>query len=145
MNDRKYIDATEWVTKYAVEIKMVDTVVDFNKVTETLTRIGIANYHNKVLTQSCHLLFQDKKYYIVHFKELLALAGNAVNIEGEDILRRNKIISLLTKWNMIRVCEPKRIENRSLPTAFTVISFQDKDKWNLKAKFKQSHEVEEEI
>jgi len=48
---------------------------DFLKVRETLTRIGIASRKEKTLFQSCHILHKQGKYYIVHFKELFALAG----------------------------------------------------------------------
>ena len=45
---------------------------DFLKVRETLTRIGIASRKEKTLFQSCHILHKQGKYYIVHFKELIA-------------------------------------------------------------------------
>ena len=53
---------------------------DFLKVRETLTRIGIASRKDKTLFQSCHILHKQGKYYIVHFKELFALDGKAIQL-----------------------------------------------------------------
>ena len=50
---------------------------DFLKVKETLTRIGIASKDDRRLYQSCHILYKQRKYYIVHFKELFPLSNPA--------------------------------------------------------------------
>ena len=138
-DDKKYIDPTEWVTKYAVEINFIDEDNDFLRITETLTRIGIANYKQNDLIQTCHLLHKGGKYYITHFKELLALDGYPVNITNDDILRRNRIAGLLEKWNLIVVENPDRIMHQAKPTSFSIISHRDKHKWNLKTKYRIGH------
>lgn len=134
MNDMRYIDPTQWVQQFAVEVELISDD-DYLKITETLTRMGIANYKERVLTQSCHLVYRDKKYYITHFKELLALDGNLVNIVPDDVLRRNRIVALLVKWKLIKVVDPIRIERQATPTSFTVLSHHEKKKWTLKAKY----------
>ena len=98
--------------------------------------MGIANHRDKVLTQSCHLLFKGKKYYITHFKEMLALDGKPVNIDPEDILRRNRIISLFKKWGMINVVNDDRIEHQSAPASFHIIPHNEKHLWQLNQKYK---------
>ena len=64
---------------------------DFLKVKETLTRIGVASRHEKVLFQSCHILHKRQKYYIVHFKELFKLDGKPSSLTEDDLARRNTI------------------------------------------------------
>lgn len=77
---------------------------DFLAITETLRRIGVLNIEKNTITQSCHILHKQGKYYIAHFKELLALDGNLKkHIEIEDIKRRNKIVNLLKEWNLVEV------------------------------------------
>ena len=134
-DEMRYIDPVEWLQQLAVEVTLVNKDNDFLKIQETLTRIGIANYKDKVLTQTCHLLFKDGKYYITHFKELLALDGYPVNIVPDDVLRRNRIVGLLIKWNMINVVDPDKIYRQAPPTAFTVLSHHEKRGWKLKAKY----------
>ncbi len=50
-----------------IEVKL-DEPDDFLKVRETLTRIGIASRKDKSLFQSCHILHNQGKYYILNFK-----------------------------------------------------------------------------
>ena len=56
-----------------IEIKL-KSQDDFLKIKETLTRIGVASKKEKTLYQSCHILHKQGRYFIVHFKELFALA-----------------------------------------------------------------------
>lgn len=85
-----------------VEIKLIK---DFLLVKETLERIGIANQKTKVLTPSCYLIFKNKKYYIAHFKTLIADKKNKNLIGEQDINRRDSIISMLKNWGMIEILE----------------------------------------
>lgn len=132
-NEKKFIGPTEWAIHYAVEVNIDQN--DFLKIAETLTRIGIANHKDKVLTQTCHIFQKMGKYYITHFKELLALDGKPVNIDSEDILRRNRIVSLLEEWGMVKVVDRSKIEHQSIPTSFTILPFSEKKGWTLKAKY----------
>lgn len=108
---------------------------DFLKIRETLTRMGIANNATKTLYQSCHILQKRGKYYIVHFKELLALDGRCVTITNEDIERRNNIAKLLEEWNLCSIVSPEShtftTENR-----FRVVSHRDSKDWNLVHKYR---------
>ena len=109
---------------------------DFLKVRETLTRIGVSSRKEKVLYQSCHILHKQGRYYIVHFKELFALDGKPSNISENDVQRRNAIAKLLEEWGLVKVLNPKIMENNIAPLhQIKIISFKEKDDWELIAKY----------
>ena len=109
---------------------------DFLKVRETLTRIGVSSRKEKVLYQSCHILHKQGRYYIVHFKELFSLDGKPSNISENDIQRRNAIANLLEEWGLIKVLNRRLIEGNIAPLhQIKIISFKEKDDWNLIAKY----------
>jgi hypothetical protein len=109
---------------------------DFLKVRETLTRIGVSSRKEKVLYQSCHILHKQGRYYIVHFKELFALDGKPSNISENDVQRRNAIAKLLEEWGLVKVLNPKIMENNIAPLhQIKIISFKDKDDWELIPKY----------
>jgi hypothetical protein len=105
-------------------------------VRETLTRIGVSSRKEKVLYQSCHILHKQGKYYIVHFKELFALDGKPSNISENDIQRRNAIANLLEEWGLVKILNYKLIEDNIAPLhQIKIISFKEKDEWDLIAKY----------
>lgn len=109
---------------------------DFLKVKETLTRIGVSSKKEKVLYQSCHILHKQGKYYIVHFKELFALDGKPSNISDNDIQRRNAIANLLEEWGLVKIQNREIIINNIAPIhQIKIISFKEKDDWELVAKY----------
>ena len=109
---------------------------DFLKVRETLTRIGVSSRKEKVLYQSCHILHKQGRYYIVHFKELFALDGKPSNISENDIQRRNAIANLLEEWGLVKILNYKLIEENIAPLhQIKIISFKEKDEWDLIAKY----------
>ena len=109
---------------------------DFLKVRETLTRIGVSSRKERVLYQSCHILHKQGHYYIVHFKELFALDGKPSNISENDIQRRNAIANLLQEWGLVKILNPKMLENNIAPLhQIKIISFKEKDDWELVTKY----------
>jgi hypothetical protein len=109
---------------------------DFLKIKETLTRIGIASRKDKILYQSCHILHKQGKYYIVHFKELFLLDGKQSDFTEDDKGRRNTIVNLLTEWNLLDLVDPKKSEDPVSPLSLIkIVSFKDKDQWNLIPKY----------
>lgn len=109
---------------------------DFLKVKETLTRIGVSSRKERVLYQSCHILHKQGKYYIVHFKELFALDGKLSTITENDIQRRNAIANLLEEWGLIRIVNRAIIKDNMAPIhQIKIISFKEKDDWELIAKY----------
>jgi hypothetical protein len=120
--------------------KFVEVVLpnqdDFLKIRETLTRIGVSSRKERVLYQSCHILHKQGKYYIVHFKELFALDGKLSTITENDIQRRNAIANLLEEWGLLKIVNYDTIENNMAPIhQIKIISFKEKDDWELVAKY----------
>ena len=106
---------------------------DFLKIRETLSRIGVASRKERKLYQSCHILHKQGKYYIVHFKELFALDGKDTNLSENDIARRNTIVKLLSDWGLVEIkVTPEPIAPLS---QIKIISFKEKDEWNLETKY----------
>ena len=118
-----------------VEVKL-EKSDDFLKVKETLTRIGVSSRKDKILYQSCHILHKQGQYYIVHFKELFDLDGKPSNISENDIQRRNAIAKLLQDWGLVKIANPKIMENNIAPIhQIKIISFKEKDEWQLVSKY----------
>jgi|ERR1035441_1831415 hypothetical protein len=109
---------------------------DFLKVRETLTRIGIASRKDPKLFQSCHILHKQGHYYVVHFKELFSLDGKPTNFSEEDISRRNTIANLLNEWGLCALVDPAKSAAPVAPiNTIKIISFKDKEKWELVPKY----------
>ena len=119
---------------------------DFLKVRETLTRIGVASRKDKILYQSCHILHKQGRYFIVHFKELFALDGKPTNFSENDQARRNTIANLLAEWGLIRLFNPEEISELVVPlNQLKILSFKEKDLWELTAKYNiGSKKIEDE-
>jgi hypothetical protein len=127
---------------YGVEVKLARPE-DFLRVKETLTRIGIASRDN-TLSQSCHILHKQRRYAIMHFKELFAFDGKPSNIEPDDIARRNTIANLLAQWKLVTLVDPEASREPVVTTdKLRIISHHDKmavdengkPVWNLVTKY----------
>jgi hypothetical protein len=107
--------------------------VAFLTVRETLTRLGIASRKEKTLFQSCHILHKQGQYYIVHFKEMLALDGKPVDFTDEDKARRNAIVKLLIEWKLIQLVGSDTLLEPSLDlhNNIKVLHFDEKKEWKL--------------
>ena len=107
---------------------------DFLKVRETLTRIGVASRQDKKLFQSCHILHKQGRYFIVHFKELFMLDGKKANLEENDVMRRNTIATLISDWGLVTI-QSKNLLKCAPLRQIKIISFKDKDQWELCPKY----------
>lgn len=108
---------------------------DFLKVRETLTRIGVASRKDNILYQSCHILHKQGRYFITHFKELFLLDGKPSNLMENDLQRRNTVATLLSDWGLITVVNGDQAENKAPLRQIKIISYKDKDKWELCPKY----------
>ena len=118
-----------------IEVKLNEQD-DFLKVRETLTRIGVSSRKERVLYQSCHILHKQGRYYLVHFKEMFALDGKPSNLSENDIQRRNAISKLLEEWGLIEILNPQlMIDNIAPIHQIKIISFKEKDEWELVSKY----------
>jgi hypothetical protein len=131
MSEMIYYD---WTPDSMLEVTLAEPD-NFLKVRETLTRIGIASKKDNTLYQSCHILHKQGRYFIVHFKELFALDGKDSNITSGDIERRNAIASLLADWDLLKIVNTSKSEQKASLSQIKVVSFKEKHEWNLVAKY----------
>jgi hypothetical protein len=117
-----------------VEVRL-KTPEDFLKVRETLTRIGVPSKKDKILYQSCHILHKQRRYFIVHFKELFALDGKPSNFSEEDKERRNTIANLLAEWGLVELIDSGRSNNSAPLSQVKIISHKEKSEWRLETKY----------
>ena len=111
-----------------VEIRLKQPV-DFLKVKETLTRIGVGD--DQVLHQACHILHKRGRYYIIHYKELMLLDGDDVEMTDIETARRNTIAFLLNKWGLCEVLGTDLIRERLSHDQITIVPFKEKNDWKL--------------
>lgn len=132
----------DWQTNF-VEIRFPVGQDNFLKVKETLTRIGAPAYGKdeaeRVLWQSCHILYKRQRYCIVHFKEMFLLDGkeNQTVLAENDLARRNAIAILLEQWGLVEIVNPAQVQSPP-PAAIDslkIIPFREKHSWVLKAKY----------
>jgi len=124
----------DWTPDSMLEVTLAEPD-NFLKVRETLTRIGIASKKDNTLYQSCHILHKQGRYFIVHFKELFALDGKDSNITSGDIERLNAIAALLQDWDLLKIVSASKAENKASLSQIKVVSFKEKNEWNLVAKY----------
>lgn len=109
---------------------------DFLKVRETLSRIGIASKKDKTIYQSCHILHKQKKFYIVHFKQMFMLDGKKSNFDEDDRSRLNSIANLLCEWELINLVDPSKTDfPKSNLSQIKIIPHKEKSEWNLVTKY----------
>ena len=124
----------QWNPDQMVEVTLNEPD-DFLKVRETLTRIGVASRKEKKIYQSCHILHNQGRYFLVHFKELFALDGKHANLTINDVQRRNRIAQLLADWGLVGVVDVVRIQDIAPLNQIKVLSFKDKGDWILETKY----------
>ena len=126
------MEEVNWTQEQMLEVGLKEPD-DFLKVRETLSRIGVASRKERKLYQSCHILHKQGRYYIVHFKELIALDGKQTNLSENDIARRNTIANLLNDWGLVEVLGNS--ENVAPLSQIKVLSYREKDEWTLETKY----------
>lgn len=127
-------EVREWNPAMMLEVTLNEPD-DFLKIRETLTRIGVASRKDNKLYQSCHILHKQGRYFIVHFKELFLLDGKPSNLTENDLQRRNTVATLLSDWGLLSVTQPEAAKDVAPLRQIKVISFKDKDKWELCPKY----------
>jgi len=132
-----------WHPEKMLEVQLKEPD-DFLKVRETLTRIGVASRKDKKLFQSCHILHKQGRYFIVHFKELFALDGKQANFSENDAERRNTIAQLLSDWGLIAILNNTVAEKKAPLSQIKVLSFKEKNEWDLQAKYNIGKKIENE-
>lgn len=107
---------------------------NFLKIKETLSRIGVASKKDNTLYQSCHILHKQGRYFITHFKEMFALDGKNADFMENDLQRRNTIAKLLQEWGLLTIVNSEDLDYCPM-SQIKIISFKEKDNWNLVPKY----------
>lgn len=133
MNDFRYECIEDVLLDREIQLT---TEESFNMIIETLTRIGMSSEEKKTIFQSCHILSKRGKYYIVHFKEMMALDGKDVDFSHKDLAIRNMVTLFLERWGLCRSLNPiKDKEPVAKKNYVKIIPFKEKDEWNFVSKY----------
>ena len=125
----------EWSPSDMLEVSLNEPD-DFLKIKETLTRIGVASKKEvNTLYQSCHIIHNQGRYFITHFKELFLLDGKPSTLTENDIARRNTIASLLSDWGLLDIINSRQINDQASLKEIKIISHKDKMLWELESKY----------
>lgn len=137
-------DVDKYILSCEIEIPKYE---NFNVVSETLERIGMAKIENKDLYQSCHLFQKKGKLYIAHFKELYALDGKLKIMSYKDLAIRNLIAQYLENWGLIKLVKNniERDEPIAESKTIRIISHKDRKNWNLIPKYILGHKRKQYI
>ncbi len=127
-------EVVEWTPDNMIEVELPNED-SFLQIKETLERIGIANFKEHKLWQSCHILFKKDRYYIVHFKEMFALDGKPSSITAEDMARRNRIATLLSDWGLVKLIGDVPCETGPDRVKVFVLKHHEKEEWTLISKY----------
>lgn len=119
---------------FGIKVSLKDPE-SFLLVKETLTRIGVPSNRTKTLYQSAHILHKQGEYYICHFKEMFKLDHKPSDISEEDLKRRNLIAKLLEDWGLVTIFDRSNLTNLAPLSSVKILSFKDKDEWQLVAKY----------
>lgn len=135
-----------WTVNDLVEVTL-ESPDKFNLLSETLTRFGVQSVKDgmQVLNQTCHIIKgNNDKYYVVHFKELFALDGREHTITKSDIGRRNKIITLLERWNTLKIVDKEKVKyfNPNPMDNIHIVKRSDVDNWILQKKYEMPLKAE---
>jgi len=118
--------------KTMVEVQLL---ADTKIISETLSRMGIANKKKNILYPSCYLYQNFESFYIVHFKEMFLLTrpNGYNNISTKDMERKNSIIFCLENWGLVKVINKEEINPHD--EFVYVLPFKNKHLWSIQHKF----------
>ena len=66
---------------------------------------------------------------------MFALDGKRANITVNDVQRRNRIIQLLLDWGLVSVVSTDKVNDIAPLNQIKVISYKEKNDWNLETKY----------
>ena len=113
----------------------VELLKGFGVVRETLERIGICNKQTRVITPSAYILHKEGRYFVVHFKCLLAMDGFRDDVDARDISRQAAIASMLQNWGMIRILDDGVYQD-PLEQRIFVLPYKDKQSFTINHKYR---------
>ena len=144
----------EALLPYLIEVNPIGTdkrtgqeVNNFNRIRETLKRIGIASpTHKNVLNQSCHIFFHEGKYYIVHFLLMFMFDGSESKVTIDDLKRNERVAELLETWGLCTIVNRSvkdtvgNDEERKL-YGMCIVKYKDSNDWTYRAIYKMRKEA----
>jgi hypothetical protein len=122
--------------EYGVEVELKS---DFLVVKETLERIGICNRRTRVITPSAYILHKRGRYYVIHFKCLLAMDGFRKSYDEKDLGRQDAIASMLENWGMVRVVDRSRYQEPLAERIF-VLPHAEKRRYRVNHKYRMGND-----
>ena len=70
------------------------------------------------------------------------LIGRDTNFDVNDEGRRNRIAKLLEEFSLVKVTDPKAIENNVAPmNKVKILKFKEKDEWKLISKYSIGNKI----
>lgn len=127
-------------TKQELLDKFVEITVksddEFLIIRETLTRIGTPK--DNQLLQQCYIFHKQGRYYIVHYRHMLAFNGKDVTILPEDWSKARAVANMLVNWGLTKVI-PKHHSTdwtNDVTVSLSVVPSKDKSKWILVPMYK---------
>jgi Bacteriophage translational regulator len=111
---------------------------EFLVLMETLTRIGVPNKDNNELFQVCHILHKQKRYYIVHYKQLMQLGHMQVSLTPEDVARTRLIASKVASWGLTSIIpnHTHTASDYSESPFIMIVQHKDKKNWKFTPKYR---------
>lgn len=126
--------------KYGIEVELKEDSTNqrgnnFLTVMETVSRMGIANTENRVLTQTCHIFHKRGKYYVMHFKEFFEMDHKAVEYDTVDMERRDCIALTLERWGLLDIVNKPDITRNMSELSIHVVKHADRSDWTFNKKY----------
>ena len=118
------------VRHQVIEIQLTDEN-SFSRIAEVLTRTGIPSYKTNTLYQSVHILHKKHRYYIVHFKTMLALDGRHNELTTDDFDHVCTIADMLQQWGLCTVIDELNYNK----TTVLVVPRKQRSQWKFVAKY----------
>jgi hypothetical protein len=115
-----------------------------NYIKEILTRYGILDLNTNKVFQSCYLINNKSKYYLIHFKEYFSyfsfkteekIEKFKIHTSKEDIDRRNNLIKYLYNKRYINLNRNILNYLKEYDGNINIIQKHDKKKYKLISKF----------
>ena len=113
-----------------LEVKLVKPQ-NFSIIRETLTRVGKKIRRGRRFNQYVHILHKKGKYYIVHYKDMLALDGIDYEISDYDESFRNRVGLMLEHWGLIQIIDREFFSEAVPFKEVDVLKAGDRNGWNL--------------
>lgn len=125
---------------FFIEIKLPlnrDGSSTFNRVRETLTRIGVVSSKQKdTLSQTAHILMHRDRFYLAHFKMMYIFDGRDNGLSAQDLARLNTIAQVLEQWGMVEIVNKSQIDyTQKNLNDLKVVKYADVNNWILKEKY----------